>query len=213
VQLGLLHREGQSLVLAAALISITLNPVLFAAIEPIQRWVRSRSSLARALERSSDPLAELPGTVDIGTLTGHVLIVGYGRVGRRIAEVLGERRVPFVVAEQRREAVEDLRAHNIPAVSGDASEPAVLVQAHVARAGMLVIATPDTAQVPRMVEIARTLNPRIGILIRVHSEEEKALFERDGLGRVFMGEEALARSMTEYILDHAEGTVTVGGHA
>ena len=53
-----------------------------------------------------------------------------------------------------------------------------------------------------MVEIARALNPRIEIVIRVHSEEEKVLFEREGLGRVFMGEEALAVSMTAYILDH-----------
>jgi CPA2 family monovalent cation:H+ antiporter-2 len=213
VELGLLPTEGRSLILAAALVSITLNPVLFAAINPVVAWVRSSSVRARALERSPDPLAELPATVDVRRLTGHVLIVGYGRVGRRIAEALAGRGIPFVVAEQRREAVEDLRERHIPAVSGDASEPAVLVQAHVARAGMLVIATPDTALVRRMVEIARTLNPRIGIVIRVHSEEAKALFEREALGEVFMGEEALARSMTEYILDHAESPVTVGGHA
>jgi CPA2 family monovalent cation:H+ antiporter-2 len=88
----------------------------------------------------------------------------------------------------------------------------VLVQAHVARAGMLVIATSDTARVRRMVEIARTLNPRIEIVIRVHSEEERTLFEQEGLGRVFMGEETLAISMTAYILDHAAGAVTAGGH-
>jgi len=76
---------------------------------------------------------------------------------------------------------------------------------------MLVIALPDAAQVPRMVEIARALNPRIEIVIRVHSEEEKALFEREGLGRVFMGEEALAISMTAYILDHVPVPVTAGG--
>jgi CPA2 family monovalent cation:H+ antiporter-2 len=65
---------------------------------------------------------------------------------------------------------------------------------------MLVIATPDTASVRRMVEIARTLNPRIAIVIRVHSEEEKGLFEREELGRVFMGEAELAAAMTEYIV-------------
>jgi CPA2 family monovalent cation:H+ antiporter-2 len=212
VQLELLPPEGRSLILAAALISITLNPVVFAAIDPLVSWVRSSSARARALERSPDPLAELPSSVDVRRLTGHVLIVGYGRVGRRIADALAERGVPFVVAEQRREAVEDLRARRIPAVSGDASEAEVLVQAHVARAGMLVIAMPDAAQVPRMVEIARTLNPRIQIVIRVHGEEEKAVFEREGLGRVFMGEEALAISMAAYILDHAAGPVTAGGH-
>ncbi len=203
-ELGLLSKEGRSLILAAALVSITLNPIMFAAIDPVVSWVRSRSSVARAMERSPDPLAELPETVDVRTLTGHVLLVGYGRVGRRIADALAGRGIPFVVAEQRREAVEDLRARGISAVSGDASRAEVLVQGHVARAGMLVIATPDAASVPGMVEIARTLNPRIAIVIRVHSEEEKALFEREELGRVFMGEEELASAMTGYIVDLAE---------
>ena len=63
---------------------------------------------------------------------------------RRIGEALIERDVPIVVAEQNREVVELLRERGIPAVSGDASEPAVLIQAHIARAQMLVIATPDT---------------------------------------------------------------------
>lgn len=150
--------------------------------------------------------------MDLRRLTGHVLVVGYGRVGRRIADALAQRGVAFVMVDQRREAVEDLRTNQIPAVSGDASEAEVLVQAHVARAGMLVIATSDTARVRRMVEIARTLNPRIEILIRVHSEEEKTLFEEEGLGWVFMGEEALAISMTAYILDHAAAPATAGEH-
>ena len=211
-ELGLLPREGRSLILAAALVSITLNPVMFAAIDPVVSWVRSSSVRARALERSPDPLAELPATVDVRRLTGHVLLVGYGRIGRRIADALAGQGIPFVLAEQRREAVEDLRARQIPAVSGDASEAEVLVQAHVARAGMLVIATSDTAQVRRMVEIARTLNPRIEIVIRVHSEEEKTLFEQERLGRAFMGEETLAVAMTEYILSHAGGPVAAGRH-
>jgi CPA2 family monovalent cation:H+ antiporter-2 len=211
-ELGLLPPEGRSLILAAALVSITLNPVMFAAIDPVVSWVRSSSVRARALERSPDPLAELPATVDVRRLTGHVLLVGYGRIGRRIADALAGQGIPFVLAEQRREAVEDLRARQIPAVSGDASEAEVLVQAHVARAGMLVIATSDTAQVRRMVEIARTLNPRIEIVIRVHSEEEKTLFEQERLGRAFMGEETLAVAMTEYILSHAGGPVAAGRH-
>ena len=120
-ELGLLPREGRSLILAAALISITLNPLIFAAIEPLQRLgaVQLRS-VARALERRADPLAELPATVDVRTLTGHVLLVGYGRVGRRIAEALTERGDPLRRGGAERESVEDLRARGIPAVSGDA---------------------------------------------------------------------------------------------
>jgi monovalent cation:H+ antiporter-2, CPA2 family len=205
VSLGLLPSEGQSLILAGALISITLNPLVFAAIEPVQRWVRSRSSVARALERRDDPLAELPATVDVETLTGHVLLVGYGRVGTRIAAALSERKIPYVVAEVNRESVERLRQRGIHAVTGDASEPEVLIQAHVARAGLLVIATPDTVKVRKMVEIARTLNPKIEILLRTHSDEEAALLRQENLGQVFMGEHELALAMTREVLARREG--------
>ena len=90
----------------------------------------------------------------LGPRGGQVVLVGYGRVGRRIGEALTEKGISFVVAEENREIVEKLRESGVPAVSGDASEPAVLIQAHVARARMLVIATPDTLDVRRMIEIA-----------------------------------------------------------
>ena len=200
VSLGLLSPEGQSLILAGALLSITLNPLVFAAVEPVQRWVRARSAAARALERRDDPLAELPATVDPAMLSGHVVLVGYGRVGTRIARSLDERKIPYVVAERNRESVERLRARGIHAVSGDAGDAEVLIQAHVARAGLLVIAAPDSVKVRKMVEVARTLNPRIEILIRTHSDEEAELLRRENLGQVFMGEHELALAMTRETL-------------
>ncbi len=200
VALDLLPLEGQSLILAGALISIALNSLVFAAIEPAQAWVRTRSGLARKLEQKTDPLAELPMSVDQSQLTGQVVLVGYGRVGRRIAEALTARHIPYVVAEQNREIVEKLRARNIPAVSGDASDPAVLIQAHIARAGMLVIATPDTFHVRKMVEIARTLNPAIETVLRTHSEEEAQLLQKENVGKVFLGEHELAQGMTRHVL-------------
>jgi len=173
---------------------------VFAAIEPTQRWVRSRSEVARRLSRSQDPLAELPMTTDLRLLTGQVVLVGYGRVGRRIADALDEKGIAYVVADVNREKIERLRERNIPAVSGDAADPAVLIQAHVARARMLVIATPDTVGVRRMVETAKMLNPPISIVIRTHSEDEAELLRKESAGTVFMGEQELAKGMTEHIL-------------
>lgn len=205
VSLGLLPMEGQSLILAGALISISLNPLVFQAIEPAQAWIRSRSKLARALERSDDPLAELPMTVDLEGLTGHVVLVGYGRVGRRIAEALTERGVPYVVAEQNREIVGQLRERGVPSVSGNASDPAVLIQAHIARAHMLVIATPDAFSARQMIDIARALNPGIETVVRTHSEEEAVLLQRENAGKVFMGEHELALGMTRHVLERVAG--------
>jgi CPA2 family monovalent cation:H+ antiporter-2 len=205
VSLKLLPTEGQSLILAGALISIALNPLVFHAIEPVQAWIRSRSKLARALERPDDPLAELPMTVDQSRLTGHVVLVGYGRVGRRIGEALTERGVPIVVAEQNRELVERLRERGIPAVSGDASDPAVLIQAHVARAQTLVIAVPDTFRARKMIEIARTLKPDVETVVRTHSDEEAALLRKEKAGKVFVGEHELALGMTRHVLERVAG--------
>jgi monovalent cation:H+ antiporter-2, CPA2 family len=201
VSLGLLPTEGQSLILAGAIISIALNPVLFQAIEPAQAWIRSRSKVAQALERPDDPLAALPMTTDLKRLTGHVVIVGYGRVGRRIGEALTAQGIAIVVAEQNREIVDRLRKSGIAAVSGDASEPAVLLQAHVHRASILVIATPDTLNVRKMIEIARTVNPRIETVVRTHSEEEAVLLEKEQAGKVFLGEHELAAGMIQHVLE------------
>lgn len=201
VSLKLLPAEGQSLILAGAIISIALNPLVFSAVEPFQSWVRSRSKFARALERSDDPLAELPASVDQEQLTRHVVLVGYGRVGGRIAEALAAQGVPFVVAEQNREIVEQLRARGLLAVSGDASDPAVLIQAHIARARILVIAAPDVFRAGKMIAIARTLKPDIETVVRSHSDEETELLLKEKVGRVLMGEHELALGMTRYILE------------
>jgi CPA2 family monovalent cation:H+ antiporter-2 len=201
MSLGLLPAEGQQLILGGAIISIGLNPLLFAALEPAQRWIRARSQLAQSLERSDDPLAALPMTTDLKRLDGHVVLVGYGRVGRRVFERLVAGGISVVVAEQNRDTVEELRRRDIAAVSGDASDPTVLVQAHIHRARMLVIATPDTLNVRRMVEIARTVNPRIQAVVRTHSEEEAGLLASENLGKIFLGEGELASAMSDYIIE------------
>ena len=201
VHLKLLPVEGQSLIVAGALISIALNPLVFGAIEPVQRWIRARSGIARAMERPADPLAELPMATPHEQLSGQVVLVGYGRVGRRIGEALRARGMHFVVAEENRETVELLRKGGIPAVAGDASEPAVLIQAHIARAGMLVIATPDAFQARKMMETARMLNPAVSIVVRTHSEEDAALLKKDGADQVHMAEHELALSMTRDVLE------------
>ncbi|KAG0184492.1 hypothetical protein DFQ28_011043 [Apophysomyces sp. BC1034] len=211
MSLGLLPKEGQDLILAGALISIALNSLVFAAIEPAQAWIRSRSSLARRMECREDPLAALPMTVPQAHLTGQVVIVGYGRVGRRVARALAEHRIPYVVAEQHRDIVEKLRTGHVPAVCGDASDPMVLVQAHVARAGMLVVTLPDTFDVRKIVDIARTLNPSIESVLCTDNDDEAALLESEQVGTVFVGDSELARGMTAHVLSRMTGAAISRG--
>jgi CPA2 family monovalent cation:H+ antiporter-2 len=198
--LGVTPPQTQSLVVAGALISIALNPLVFKGIQPLQRWLLARSQLARDLAARDDPLAELPMSTDPKYLSRQVVLVGWGRVGRKVADGLAADGVPFVVAEQNREQVEQLRERGIPAVYGDASQPEVLVQAHIARARMLVIATPDTMGVRQMADTARLLNPAIEIVVRSHNEEEARRLEQEISSRVFVGEHELAQAMTRYVV-------------
>ncbi|MBF0676782.1 MULTISPECIES: YbaL family putative K(+) efflux transporter [unclassified Pseudomonas] len=200
LSLGLMPAEGVSLVLAGALISIALNPVMFGLVKPLKAWALRRSSFARKLEHREDPLAVLPMSTERKYLEGQVVVVGHGRVGRRICGSLARRHIPFVVVEQNREYVEKIRSEGVPAVSGDSTDPATLIQAHISTAAMLVIATPDPMNVQRMVEIARTLNPDIEVVIRTHSPDAAEIFRKDNLGMVFFDEEELARSMKAHIL-------------
>jgi CPA2 family monovalent cation:H+ antiporter-2 len=195
VSLKLLPVEGQSLVLAGALVSIAINPFVFALVEPAQRWIRARSALARKFDARDDPLAELPASTEEKYLARQVVLVGYGRVGRHIAEVLGKADIPYVVVDHNRERVEELRQEGRPAVTGNAVESVVLIQAHIAKAHLLVIATPDSVGVRQMIENARLLNPSIQALVRCHSAEEAELLEREVGAQVFLAEQELANAM------------------
>jgi CPA2 family monovalent cation:H+ antiporter-2 len=201
LSLGLLPAEGQSLILAGALISIALNPLLFKLMHPLQDWLRAHSALARRLERPTDPLAALPADTAQHFLSRQVVLVGYGKVGRAIATELSRHDIPFVVADQNRARIEALRAQGQAAVFGDAADPGVLIQAHIAHAGLLIITTPDPVAIRAMIDTARTLNPTIELVIRSHSRAETALLEQEAGTRVFRAETELAASMARHVLD------------
>ena len=200
VSLQLLPPEGQSLIVAGALISIALNPLTFSCTAPFERWILARSALARRLAQRDDPLAELPAHTEARYLARQVVLVGHGRVGRRIALALREAGTACVVVDANRERVEELRAQGLPAVSGDAAEPAVLIQAHIAQAALLLIAVPDALGVRRMIETARTLNPQVQVAVRSHNADEANRLAAEGGARVFLGEEELAQSMLRHAL-------------
>lgn len=129
-----------------------------------------------------------------------MVLVGYGRVGQRIADALTAGSIPFVVVEQRREIVKDLRRNGLVAVSGNAVDPAVLIQAHIADAAMVVVATHDPLAMRQMATTARTLSPDIEVLLGMHSEDESSILRKDGVGTVLFGEEELAKGMIDHVL-------------
>lgn len=204
VSLGLLTLDAQNLILAGALFSITLNTFIFSAIEPIQNWIRERSHLARLLERSGDPLAMLPDEVDQNYLRDQVVMVGYGEVGRRITKTLMQQEIKVVIAEENREIVEDLRKKGIAAVSGEATEPSVLIQAHIMHARMLILSPMDILDIHRIVDIAKQLNPQIEVLCCAENKQEAEIIRQDEIGLVFYAKEEMAINMSRHILTQIE---------
>jgi CPA2 family monovalent cation:H+ antiporter-2 len=214
IALGLLPAEGQSLIVAGALISISLNPVAFAATARAGRWISARPRLLALFERPAGPIAELPASVDENTLRGHVVLVGHGRVGSTIAEALQKESIHYVVIEQDREKVESLRACGVSVFYGDATRSGVLRQAHVEHARILVAATPDPYQTRAIIELARSVNPTIDTVARTHSESEQSYLERHGVGRALVGEHELAHALAHYTLlsmgrDHDQADATI----
>ena len=200
VTLAVVPPEAQSLVVAGALLSIALNPLLFTAIEPARRWILARSESARRLESRDDPLAELPMDTERSILAQQVVIVGYGAVGRRITQVLGEHGIPFIVVEQNRERVEALRAEGLAAVYGDAGDPRVLVQAHVAEARLLVIAVTEGTDVRPMMETAQQLNPGITVVVRAADEDSARYLVAEGARQAVHAKGAVADALVAHVL-------------
>jgi CPA2 family monovalent cation:H+ antiporter-2 len=200
VSLGLLTPDAQSLILAGAVISITLNPLLFAAIDPSIRWLTRHPAFIDRMERfagSRQMTAEWPSS---SLQKDHVIIIGYGRVGGTIGEVLKGEGISFTVIERDRTTVERAREAGLHAIFGDAARPGLLEMAAISTAKLLVCSTPDPLHAKLVIEVARRVNPNIEIVVRTHSEEELEAFMKLKVGRAFLGERELAFGMAKHVL-------------
>ncbi|MGH8286577.1 MAG: NAD-binding protein, partial [Steroidobacteraceae bacterium] len=200
VTLGLLPEEGRDLVLAGALLSIALNPFVFATIQPVSRWLQARPRLLVRLERSAARPGVLASAGIDRHLKDHAVIVGYGRVGSVIGETLEQHGIAFVVIEKDRALVESLHARDVRAVYGDATAPEILDAARIDTAKLIVIAVPDGVQALRTLEVARRRNPGIETAVRTHSVSVLGELERRGVGKAVMAERELASSLKSYAL-------------
>ena len=197
--LGLLPVEGHALILAAALLSIIVNPLLFRAVQPVERWLRRRPRLLDALERVPSHLAGLPSASE-ERLQDHAVIVGFGRVGGTIGRAFDRAGIPYVVVESNRAWAEELRGRGVAVLFGDASRPGILAHARVDRARLIVVATPGAYRTREMLRLARKLNPDIDSVARTHSEAEQRYLEAEDVGLAVMGERELALGMARYAL-------------
>jgi CPA2 family monovalent cation:H+ antiporter-2 len=198
-QLGVLPDEAHDLLIAAALITITLNPLLFRSVEPIAERLRNVPVVRGFDERRAGALAHLErGRAE--KLQRHAVVAGHGRVGSLVTSALKRRNMEVLVVEQDRGIVEDLRSGGTAAIYGDAGHELVLERAHLERAILLVVALRDPQTSRRVVDFARRANERIGIVARAHTREAADFLKKAGANEVVLGEEELAIEMTGYAL-------------
>lgn len=167
VGLGLLNQDQYSLILAGALLSITINPLMFRLINPLEKWFQRFPSLWKIFDHHG---LTVPTQLD-EEMGDHVVIIGYGRVGRHIANLLSLMEIPYLVVDSVAERVQELDGRGIPTLFGDASNSEVLAHAGLKRARALVVAGPDEATSELVVASARDLAPDLPIIARATTEE------------------------------------------
>ena len=195
---GLLPADAYQLVVAGAIISITLNPLAFALVDPAERWLKARPGIHRLLDRGGGRLAR--PAPEHEPMHGHAVLCGWGRVGRMVGRALEARTFGYVVIEEHRPTVELLRERGVQALYGDIADEHLLEYAGIRRARVLVFAAYDPPSAEFAVEYARRVNPRIEIVARVETPEEADRLLERGASQTVEGERELAVQMARYTL-------------
>ncbi|MBD7954402.1 Kef family K(+) transporter [Stenotrophomonas sp. Sa5BUN4] len=191
VALQILPPTGQSLVLAGALVSIMLNPLVFGLLD---RWQARQLALQPAEPEPEE--ADGPSR----DLHDHAIVIGYGRVGSELAAVLRDKGVPVLVIDDNKEHVESAHAAGIAAIRGSAAADKVLAEAHPDRAKIAVLAIPQPLEAGEALAKLRAINPGLTLLARAHSDAEVRHLLEHGADGTVMAERELAYSLAEMIM-------------
>ncbi|MGH6862251.1 MAG: NAD-binding protein, partial [Phyllobacterium sp.] len=204
VGLGMLPEEGRDLILGGAILSILLNPLVFAGVTHLKPWLEKRvPAPADARDETDAPKAEEAAVEEIRptALTDHAVLIGYGRVGSLVGDALKEVGKPFLVIEDADKTVAKLRDDNIETIVGNAANGEILAAANLAEARQLILAIPNAFEAGQIVVKARAANPVIRILARAHSDAEVQHLLDLGADAVIMGEREIARGIVAHILN------------
>ena len=185
----LLSKQARDLILAGAILSIMLNPLVFAGVD----WLIARLERRKAPSPSRAAVKAIPVT----HLTNHTILVGYGRVGNLIGNDLKQKKLPFLVIEASDGTVSKLKESGIEALTGNAAQPEILKAAALPKSRNVVVAIPEAFEAGQIVQQARAANASIRIIARAHSDAEVEHLQGLGADTVIMGEREIARGMIE----------------
>ncbi|HEU6455429.1 MAG TPA: YbaL family putative K(+) efflux transporter [Roseateles sp.] len=200
LQMELLPKVGKDLILAGAIISIIVNPFVFAPIKPLTRWLEHRFP---RLAASKTAAAEGSALLTPTTLKDHVVIVGYGRVGSLVAEGLAASAVPYAVIEDDDKVVQSLYEQGIDAYFSDGVSRKALERANVMDAKCLLLTIPNVFESAKMVELAHKMNPQLRIVARAYSDAEAQHLLDVGATHAITGEREIAIGMATWLVDHS----------
>ena len=213
LQLGMLPVEGRDLILGGAIISILLNPLLFAVLDIYAaRREKALAEQAAADQAAAEEAAPMREPIRPTSLKDHVVLIGHGRVGSYISSALKERNVKLFVIEDDEDGVAALNARGIEAIEGNAADSAVLQAGNLPEARCLLVAIPDAFEGGQVVHQAHAINPKLPIIARAHSEEEIDYLRRHGASLVVMGEHEIAKAMLDTVTG-AEAMVELAAEA
>ncbi len=203
--LGVLSNAAVNTIVAAAIVSITLNPLLYRLIDPLERWAIQRPRLWRWLNaRSQSRLHSATASSQESELTldtqPRAIIVGYGPVGKTVTRLLRDSEIEPAIIELNLETVRRLRAEGLTAVYGDASHHETLKSAGIETAGSLILSAAGVRATAEIIRLARELNPKISVLVRANYLHEIVALRQAGADHVLTGEGEVALAMTEFIL-------------
>ncbi|MGB2714694.1 MAG: cation:proton antiporter [Vicinamibacterales bacterium] len=200
--LGVLASSASHVLVAAAIVSIVLNPLLYRTIGPIERWVAARPRLRAVVERQSTAL-------DAGTRQSNrpadpahrAVVIGYGPTGRTVVDLLRDNRIEPTVIELNVDTVRALRRRGIEAIYGDATRPDALAAAGIASSGSLILGSAGMANSAEIIRTAREVNPRIRVLARASYLRDVNALKAAGADTVYSGEGEVALAFVEDILE------------
>ncbi len=191
LQLEILPQEGQDLILAGALLSIIVNPLLFTWLDRRQ----AREDASAAPEAAPTMFPPIPEDI-----ADHVILIGHGRVGSELGRLLTARGVPVVVIDGEDDLVEHARAAGLPAIRGNAVNERVLSEAQPERANTVMVAIPNVLEAGEIIANLREINPSLTIVARAHSDAEVKHLLEHGADAAVMAERELAHSLAEMVM-------------
>jgi CPA2 family monovalent cation:H+ antiporter-2 len=199
LKLEIMPKDGYDVLVVAAILSISLNPVLYRLIDVFERRAKSWPRLARLLAGRTKALPEHFGEETDAGLS-QAVVVGYGPVGRTLVRLLQENEVVPTVIELNLDTVRRLRDDGVRAVYGDSIHKQTLAQAGVEKAAVLFLTSSSLHASDEVIRLARELNPKIRVIARANYLREVPLLKKAGADAVFAGEGEVALTMTEHLL-------------